>query len=80
MLPAAVRLLAVLLRVTPPVKVARPALLMVSQSVSGPVLPAGVVLKMRLPPHLPVASCMHSMFPQLDHSDDLAGIIHSCYV
>ncbi len=56
-LPAAVRVLAVLLRVTLPAKVARPVLSMVRRSVSWPVLPGAVVLRMRLPPQLPVASC-----------------------
>ena len=71
-LPAAVRLEAVLLRVTPAEKVARPALSMVSRSVGWPllllVLPAVVVLNTRLPPVLPVASCrMLSTVEQAHH-------------
>ena len=60
-LPAAVKVLPVLLRVTPPVKVARPVLSMVRRSKGCPVelllLPAVVVLNTRLPPCLSVASC-----------------------
>lgn len=64
-LPVAVRLLAVLLRVTLPEKVARPVLSMMRRSVSWPVLlvlllPAVVVLRVRPPPQLPLTSCnMH---------------------
>ena len=59
-LPAAVRVAAVLVRVTPPVKVARPALSMVRRSTGCPllllVLPAVVVLNIKLPPVYPAAS------------------------
>ena len=59
-LPAAVRVVAVLVRVTPPVKVARPALSMVRRSTGCPllllVLPAVVVLNIKLPPVYPAAS------------------------
>ena len=55
-LPKAVRVLAVLLSKMLPEKVARPVISMVRRSVSWPVLPAAVVLNMRLPPQLPVAS------------------------
>ncbi len=61
-LPAAVRVLLVLLRVMPPVKVARPELSMVRRSTGCPllllVLPAVVVLRIRLPPQFPVESCI----------------------
>lgn len=50
------RVLAVLLSRMLPEKVARPVISMVRRSVSWPVLPAAVVLNMRLPPQLPVAS------------------------
>ncbi len=60
-LPAAVRVLAVLLRVTLPAKMARPELSMVRRSTGWPLLellllPAVVVLRIKLPPHLPVVS------------------------
>jgi len=64
-LPAAVRVLPVLLRVIPPVKVARPELSMVRRSTGWPllllVLPAVVVLKIKLPPQLPVESCRYAL-------------------
>lgn len=56
-LPWIVKVLAELLSVKPPVKVASPLLSMVRRSVRVPVLPAAVVLRTRLPPQLPVASC-----------------------
>jgi len=60
-LPAAVRVLVMLVRVSPPEKVARPVLSMVRRSVSWPVLlvlllPAVVVLRIREPPQLCFAS------------------------
>ena len=62
-LPAAVRVLLKSVRLTEPVKLAVPLLCRVKRSVSCPaVLPllvlTVVVLRIRLPPHLPVASCM----------------------
>ena len=62
-LPAAVRVLFELMRLTEPVKLAVPSLCRVKRSVSCPaVLPllvlTVVVLRIRLPPQLPVASCM----------------------
>jgi len=59
--PETVRVLAVPVMATLLVKVARPVLSMVSRSVSWPlpvlVLPVALVLKIKLPPSLPVASC-----------------------
>jgi len=61
-LPLAVKVLEVLLSVTLPVKDARPLLSMMMRSVGwlllALVLPVPLVLSMRLPPKLPVASCM----------------------
>ena len=63
-LPAAVRVEEGLARVTPPLKVARPELSMVRRSTGCPVLllvlPPALVLSTKLPPALPVASCIHS--------------------
>ncbi len=61
-LPAAVRVLEMLVRFSPSEKVAKPVLSMVKRSISWPVLlvlllPAVVVLRIRAPPHLCVASC-----------------------
>ena len=61
-LPEAVRVLLVLVRFTPLVKLARPVLSMVRRSASWPVvlallLPTVVVLSIKLPPQLPAESC-----------------------
>ena len=66
-LPAAVRVLLVLVRVSPPEKVARPVLSMVRRSVSWPVLLvlAVVVLRIRAPPQLSFASCTVQQGSQL---------------
>jgi len=61
-LPVTVRELERLDIVRPPVKVVRPLLLMVTRSMSwvlavALVLPVELVLKIRLPPRLPVESC-----------------------
>lgn len=61
-LPLAVKVLKVLLSVTLPVKDARPLLSMMRRSVGwlllALVLPVPLVLNIRLPPKLPVTSCM----------------------
>jgi len=61
-LPLAVKVLEVLLSVTLPVKDARPLLSMMRRSVGwlmlALVLPIPLVLNIRLPPKLPVASCV----------------------
>ena len=60
-LPATLRTEVAVVRLMPPVKVARPALSMVRRSRGCPLLllllPAVVVLNTRLPPVLPAASC-----------------------
>ena len=61
-LPATARVLLGLLILTPPEKVDRPVLSIVMRSVSWPeglrlLVPAVLVLKIRLPPQLPVLSC-----------------------
>ena len=69
-LPAAVKVLVVLVRVSPPEKVAKPVLSMVRRSVSWPVLlvvllPVVVVLRIRAPPQLCFASCTMQQGSQL---------------
>ena len=76
-LPASVRLAAVLDMVRPPVRVVRPLLLMVRRSMSWvaaeeEVLPAALVLKIKLPPRLPAASCIARLHP--------CKMLQRCYV
>ena len=85
-LPWTVKLVEVPLSSAPPVKVVRPVLSMVRRSVSWPLLalllvPAVVVLKIRLPPHLPVASCasssvFDSSFALLPHAETATHRMH----
>ncbi len=80
-LPLAVKVLEVLLSVTLPVKDARPLLSIMRRSVGWLlltlVLPVPLVLSIRLPPKLPVASCMANGLIQATlHNDRQCCQVH----
>lgn len=64
-LPLAVSVPEVLFSVTLPVNVAKPVLSMITRSIGRLlltlVLPEALVLRIRLPPKLPVVSCIHGV-------------------